>query len=96
MRDACSEQLHFTSHASDITGSKHRLQSLLFSFISSVSLPLHYQGIIGLHHYSYFIGDNEIKEEKTLNFIHVVVSIDAKKIVSDILDFAVSVGIKLE
>lgn len=93
--------MHCTSHASNITGSKNRLQSLLFPILfsvslSSVSLPLHYQGIIGLHHYSYFIGDNEIKEEKTQNFIHVVVSIDAKKIVSDILDFAVSVGIKLE
>jgi hypothetical protein len=63
--------------------------------ISSICfLPLYSSGIIGLHHYSYFIGDNEIIEEKTQNILHVVVSIDAKKIVSDVLLFAVSVGTK--
>jgi hypothetical protein len=60
----------------------------------SIFLPLYSSGIIGLHHYSYFIGDNQIVEEKTQNFLHVVVSIDVKKIVSDVLDFAIAVGMK--
>ena len=48
-----------------------------------------------MHHYSYYIGDSEIRNERTGRLDHVVVPINAVQLVKDVYDFALAVGMDL-
>ena len=65
---------------------------VFFSLFFFLIMPCTVSGIIGLHHFSYYIGDNVIKEEMTGSRPHVVVSLDSGKLVSDVHRYAVEIG----
>jgi Glycosyltransferase 61 len=52
-------------------------------------------GILGLHHYSYYVGDQPIKKTITGLFHHRVVMLDAVRLVNDTFLYAKSLGLRV-
>ena len=50
-------------------------------------------GIIGLHHYSYYVGNYPIAKSITDLTVHNVVDLDAHRLVADTRAYAIEVGL---
>ena len=50
-------------------------------------------GIIGLHHYSYYVGNYPIAKTITSLTVHNVVDLDAHRLVTDTRAYAIEVGL---